>query len=124
MKLLSKNTFAILGATAGAVALAADPAMAQGIAGFSENIKGQLSAAIDLLVIVLFVVGIFFVATGLLKLKAAADTQGQQVKYGEGIWRLALGAALIAFPYIAQVVSETAGTQSGTVNVGTLNTGL
>lgn len=47
-----------------------------------------------------FGVGVLFIANGMLKLKQAADTQGQQVKYGDGLWRLAVGAGLAAVPAV------------------------
>lgn len=47
-------------------------------------------------------------AAGLMKLKQAADTQGQQVKYGEGLWRLGLGSAMVGLPAVIKMGVNTA----------------
>lgn len=54
-------------------------------------------------------VGALLIAAGLLKLKQAADTQGQQVKYGDGLWRLAVGAGLAAIPAVLGTSTNTVG---------------
>lgn len=69
----------------------------------AEKLTGQLSSIGALVGGGAFLGGIFFIATGLFKLKQAADTQGQQVKYGDGVWRLALGSALVALPAVMGV---------------------
>lgn len=56
-----------------------------------------------------FVGGIVMIAAGLMKLKQAADTQGQQVKYGEGMWRLGVGAGLVAIPALANMGTASFG---------------
>ena len=56
-----------------------------------------------------YAVGGLLVAAGLLKLKQAADTQGQQVKYGDGLWRLAVGACLAALPSMLAVSQNSMG---------------
>lgn len=53
----------------------------------------------NLIILVLgltFIIGISFIGKGLLKLKEAADTNGTQVKYTEGFYRLAAGAFLVS----------------------------
>ena len=62
-----------------------------------------------------FLGGVFFLVAGLLKLKQAADNQGQQVRYGEGIWRIAVGTGLIAIPALATVMTGTFGVQATAV---------
>lgn len=47
-----------------------------------------------------FGIGTLLIAAGLLKLKQAADTQGQKVKYGDGLWRLFVGACLASVPAV------------------------
>lgn len=47
-----------------------------------------------------FGIGSVLIAAGLLKLKQAADTQGKEVKYGDGLWRLTLGAVLASAPAV------------------------
>ena len=71
-----------------------------GIGGVAENVEGNLSQIASLVVAGAFLGGIAFVAMGLMRLKAAVDSQGQQVKYSEGLWRLGLGAALVALPAV------------------------
>lgn len=56
-----------------------------------------------------FLAGLVMVATGLIKLKAAAESQGGQVKYSEGLWRVAVGAGLVAIPAFTGMLSETFG---------------
>ncbi|MTH94639.1 hypothetical protein [Roseibium sp. RKSG952] len=56
-----------------------------------------------------FLMGLVMVATGLLKLKAAAESQGGQVKYSEGMWRLAVGAGLVAIPALTGMLTQTLG---------------
>jgi hypothetical protein len=66
-----------------------------------------------------FLAGAFFVVAGIFKIKAAADTQGQQVKYSEGLWRILIGAALCLAPWVisvamASVTGDTAPTLAPT----------
>jgi hypothetical protein len=46
-------------------------------------------------------------------LKQAAETQGQQVKYSEGLWRCVVGAGLIAIPALNGVLAQTVGFGEG-----------
>lgn len=62
--------------------------------------------------------GVVMVATGLMKLKQAADTQGQQVKYGEGLFRLAVGAGLVGVPALTGNLSTTFGLNGASVQSG------
>ncbi|TLX15836.1 hypothetical protein [Rhizobium sp. MHM7A] len=55
------------------------------------------------------IAGIVLMITGLIKLKQAAETQGQQVKYSEGLWRCVVGAGLIAIPALNGVLAQTVG---------------
>uniref|UniRef100_UPI001953634D hypothetical protein n=1 Tax=Streptococcus pneumoniae TaxID=1313 RepID=UPI001953634D len=66
-----------------------------------------------------FVVGIVMFAAGLLKLKQAADSQGQQVKYGDGLWRLAAGTGLVAIPSVAGVLGSTFSLTPGAISNAT-----
>ena len=56
-----------------------------------------------------FVAGLAFVAMGLMRLKAAVDSQGQQVKYSEGVWRIVVGVGLVALPAVIGVGQGTFG---------------
>jgi hypothetical protein len=61
-----------------------------------------------------FIVGLVFIGAGMMKLKAAVDSQGQQTKYGEGLWRLGLGAGLAAVPAVMGVGLGTFGLDNDT----------
>lgn len=63
----------------------------------------------------MFLLGIVAVGAGLSKLKQAAETQGQQVKYSEGMWRIGIGAALIAIPTFSGMLAESLGLGSVTM---------
>lgn len=88
-----------------------NPAMADANTGIANLYTGtwkeQLKSVSKVVTAGSFVAGIILIAGGLMKLKAAVDSQGQQVKYGDGLWRLALGSALCALPVIAGVGSGT-----------------
>ncbi|MCE0507285.1 hypothetical protein LR948_18120 [Roseivivax sp. GX 12232] len=56
-----------------------------------------------------FVAGLALSGIGLMRLKSEADTQGHQTKYGVGLWRLGLGAALVALPAIIGVTTVSLG---------------
>lgn len=89
----------------------ANPALAdesKGIANLYKNTwTDQMKSVVKVVSGGSFVVGIVLIAGGLMKLKAAVDSQGQQVKYGDGLWRLALGSALCALPVVAGVGKGT-----------------
>lgn len=57
-----------------------------------------------------FLSGIAVSASGLMKLKAAADSQGRDPHYSDGLIRLAVGAALCSLP---NIMSITRGTITG-----------
>ena len=102
-KLLNKISDAkynALAAATVAIMFAPKDAEAQGIGDVAANVEGNLSQIASLVVAGAFLGGIAFVAMGLMRLKAAVDSQGQQVKYSEGLWRLGLGAALVALPAV------------------------
>jgi hypothetical protein len=56
-----------------------------------------------------FLGGIYMLAGGLMKLKAASESQGQQTPYSAGMWRLALGGGLVALPALAGMMTQSAG---------------
>ncbi|MNL46414.1 hypothetical protein D3C87_1691220 [compost metagenome] len=64
----------------------------------------------------MFLLGIVAIGAGLSKLKQAAETQGQQVKYSEGMWRIGIGAALVAIPAFSGMLSESIGLGSVTMS--------
>lgn len=51
--------------------------------------------------------GIIMLGAGLMKLKAAADSQGGQVKYAEGIWRIIVGAGMVAIPAFSGMMTSS-----------------
>lgn len=59
-------------------------------------------------------IGTLLIGAGLLKLKQAADTQGQQVKYGDGLWRLAVGAGLAGMSSMMAVTQNSMGIDGDT----------
>jgi len=67
-----------------------------------------------------FLGGIFMTGAGLMKLKEAASSHGQgQVKYSDGIWRVAVGAGLAALPAVVNMTSNSMGTGSVTITNAT-----
>ena len=78
-----------------------------GIGTVAENFEGNIQQIASLVVAGAFLGGITFVALGLMRIKAAVDSQGQQVKYSEGLWRLGIGAALVALPAVTGVGVST-----------------
>ena len=77
--------------------------------GFSTQARSVGEAALA----ISFAGGLFFVGMGLARLKAASDTQGQQVKYSEGLWRVGLGACMVAIPGVIKIMQTSAGIDGG-----------
>lgn len=106
-------------AAAATVALLSDEAEAASgssdVGAIADKVSGQIGNVGKLLVYGAFLAGVGLVISGLMKLKQAADTQGQQVKYGEGLWRLAVGAGLIAVPSLSGVLTQSAGLSAAEV---------
>lgn len=85
-------------------------ALAAGGKGIGDTAKGvneQLEGVSDLIVAGSFLGGLVMSAAGLVKLKQASETQGQQVRYGEGLWRLGLGSAMVALPAVIKMGVNT-----------------
>lgn len=80
---------------------------------WSTEFMTQGRAFVTFFMGICFIAGVAFVGLGLFKLKAAADTQGQQVKYGDGLWRLGIGAALIGLPVVIALSTGTLGVDGG-----------
>ncbi|WP_394155910.1 hypothetical protein [Loktanella salsilacus] len=86
------------------LAVSSMPAAAAPTAGeAATNLIGNFTGIAKLLISGAFLAGAFFVVAGIFKIKAAADTQGQQVKYSEGLWRILIGAALCLSPWVISV---------------------
>jgi hypothetical protein len=73
----------------------------------ATQLNTQIGSIGKLMVAGSFVGGIVMLASGLMKLKQAADTQGNQVKYSEGMWRVGVGAGLVAIPAFGGMLTET-----------------
>jgi hypothetical protein len=84
-------------------------ASSEGIGETAKNLKEDVGQVGQLIVAGGFMGGIVMLATGLMKLKQAAETQGQQVKYSEGMWRVAVGAGLVGIPAFAGMLTNTFG---------------
>lgn len=118
MRKLLDAPYAVLAAAT--VSLMAEPAHAEGdIGAMADGVTKQVSNVGKLIVAGGFLVGVVLVIAGLMKLKQAADTQGQQVKYGEGLWRLAVGAGLVAVPAFTGVLTTSAGLDATDVSNST-----
>ena len=79
----------------------------------AENLTSQLGNIGRLALAGGAVLGIIMLANGLLKLKAAAETNGSSVKYSEGLWRVAIGSALLAIPAFTGMLQATFGFGEG-----------
>ena len=95
------------GLPAAIVAPTASNAQETGFAALQDNLEGQMASIFTVANYGFMLLGIFFVGTGLMRLKAAVDSQGQQVKYSEGLWRLGLGGLLIAVPVVTGIGNQT-----------------
>ncbi len=51
--------------------------------------------------------GLMFFASGFHNLKHAAETFGEEVRYSEGVWRVLVGAGLIAIPALTAMMTTT-----------------
>ncbi len=106
------------------IGAAASSAHATGVGGMADNIDTNLNSMGKLVVGGSFLAGIGLSGAGLLKLKAAADSQGQQVKYSEGLWRIGVGAGLASLPVVTQTGRDTlfgTGGDTGTTTEGTIS---
>lgn len=68
----------------------------------------ELTSVPDVIGAVFYIGGAAFCGAGLLKLKQHADNP-TQVKLGEGVGRLSVGAGLLALPYISNAAITTFG---------------
>lgn len=97
----------------------------QGVGWMACNISRSLSGVGDLFLGGCFLGGMGFSGMGIMKLKQASEDGGRQVKYSEGVWRLGVGAGLIALPTVAYATRQTLTSgsqeslQSGT-NIGSV----
>ncbi len=81
----------------------------------ANGITSQVGSVGKLAVGGAFLAGVGMVATGLMKLKAASESNGQ-VKYSEGLWRMAVGAGLVAVPAVTGSLVSSANLTGTSVN--------
>jgi len=98
-------------AAAATIALTAEPAKAQSSGGtvgtIAESLITQFGNLGKVIVAGSFVGGLVMFGTGLMKLKAASENP--QTKYSEGLWRVVVGAGLVAIPTFSGVLTQTFG---------------
>ena len=99
---------------------AMDAAQAQGggsstVGEAAKSVLDQVTNVGKLAVGGAFLVGVIMVAGGLMKLKQASENQGQNPPYSSGLWRLALGAGLVALPALTSMLTQSGGV--GSVNI-------
>jgi hypothetical protein len=80
----------------------------------SNKMLGQVSAVYKLLSAVAVIGGILMCVTGLLKLKQAAEADGEGIPYSEGAWRISVGAGLVAVPAIMGAIAGAPAAADGT----------
>ena len=100
----------VLLASAAALAVATGEAHANGktIGDASQAILNQVKQVGTLTIAGAFLMGIIMLTGGLLKLKQASENQGQNPPYSAGLWRLALGAGLLALPALGEMLTASA----------------
>jgi ABC-type spermidine/putrescine transport system permease subunit II len=105
------NTKYTLAAAITIAAMSVENALAAGttVGGAADNVGKQIGQIGKMTIAGMFLLGIVAIGAGLSKLKQAAETQGQQVKYSEGMWRIGIGAALVAIPAFSGMLSESIG---------------
>ncbi len=100
----------VLLASAAALAVATGEARANGktIGDASQAVLNQVKQVGTLTIAGAFLMGIIMLTGGLLKLKQASENQGQNPPYSAGLWRLALGAGLLALPALGEMLTASA----------------
>jgi len=81
----------------------------------STEIVSQVKNVGTLAIAAAFLLGIIMVAGGLMKLKQASENQGQNPPYSAGLWRLGLGAGLLALPALATMLTSSGSLDSVTM---------
>jgi len=95
---------------AATVSAASTEAMAgsENLGGVADNLITQASSVGKLIVAGSFIGGLVMLGTGLMKLKQAAEDP-RSTKYSEGLWRVGVGAALVAIPTFTGLLTNTFG---------------
>lgn len=98
--------YALAASAAVAATFAATEANAQTTVGQAANsLLTQTSSIGKLMLAGSAIGGIVMFATGLFKLKKASEDR--QTSYGEGAWRIVVGAGLVAIPAVAAMMTQT-----------------
>lgn len=120
MKLISKLRDLPI-ATAAAITVFAmsteAKAEAANVGGMADTITTQVGSVGRAAIAGMFLGGIAFLGTGLMRLKKASESQGQQVPYSDGLWRIGLGAALMSVPFLAGVTAQSLGLGDSGVSI-------
>lgn len=120
-----KKQYYMAGAAMTMGIMGSSPAHAQaGGTGFSEVSNNLLDSITDiptLLSGIAYLLGALFAVLGILKIKDHVEN-AQQTPLKEGAIRLAAGGALLAFPFMTEVVLESVGETGGGVNPSQIST--
>ncbi|MCV9964593.1 hypothetical protein OIU34_22135 [Pararhizobium sp. BT-229] len=96
-----------IGAALTVAAMSAESANAATVGDTATKVGTQIGQVGKMTIAGMFLLGIVAIGAGLSKLKQAAETQGQQVKYSEGMWRIGIGAALVAIPAFSGMLTSS-----------------
>ena len=114
MKILNNKYARIIGVATTAALLLTEPALANDLDlskfsadGLLDVISGRAASVYDAIMVFSLMMGGFFFIAGLFKLKQAADSNGQQAKYGDGVTRILIGAALMSPGLILGIATGT-----------------
>ena len=111
-KILNKiadTKYAIAAAVTVAAMSAESAVAASSVGDTATKVGSQIGQIGKMTVAGMFLLGIVAVGAGLSKLKQAAEDGGRQVKYSEGMWRIGVGAALVAIPAFSGMLTESFG---------------
>ncbi len=106
-KKIANLPYTLAASAAVASMMATEANAADTVGSTAENLLDQVGSVGKVVLAGGVVTGIVLMITGLIKLKQAAETQGQQVKYSEGLWRCVVGAGLIAIPALNGTLAAT-----------------
>jgi hypothetical protein len=103
---LSATPVRLLALVSAVDALSSQAAHADNLGTMANTVDGQIGSFGKLLLAGSFLGGVGFCGHGLMKLKAAADSQGRE-PYGPGLWRIGVGAGLVGLPTFTSVFNGT-----------------
>jgi hypothetical protein len=121
-KLLAMSTIMAMGFADSALAQAAGGGGAAGASTVGSAAQGMIQQVENVGKVSIagaFLGGIYMLAGGLVKLKQASESQGQQTPYSAGMWRLALGGGLVALPALANMMTNSSGLSTVSMTAAT-----